>query len=59
MQLFTLLGSYDYEGDTLLGVFSTHEKAQEAQEVFANHKYFSFDSYYIEESVLDQHREPG
>ena len=58
MQLFTLFGSYDYEGDTLLGVFSTHEKAQEAQEVFSNHKHFIFDSYYIEESVLDQHREP-
>jgi hypothetical protein len=54
MQLFTLLGSYDYEGDTLLGVFSTREKAEKAKEVFSNHKGFFFDRYYIEESVLDE-----
>jgi hypothetical protein len=58
MQLFTLFGSYDYEGDTLLGVFSTHEKALKAQEVFNNHKHFIFDSYYIDESVLDEHWDP-
>lgn len=55
MQIFTLFGSYDYyEGDILLGTFSTFEKAQQAQQVFSNHEEFSFDNYYIDESVLDK-----
>ncbi len=58
MQLFELFGSYYHEGDTLLGVFSTHEKAKEAQEVFMNHKDFMFDNYYIGTSMLDKHWEP-
>jgi len=59
-KIFTLFGSYDYyDGDIMLGVFSTLEKAEQAQQVFFNHKDFSFDNYFIDESVLDKHWEPA
>ncbi len=58
MQIYALLGSFDHEGDVLLGVYSTHEKAGAAMEVITSDKLCSYDSVYIEEGTLDSKWEP-
>ncbi len=43
MVVYTLQARWDYEGDVLLGVFSTEDKAEEAREHWQE-KYVSFGS---------------
>lgn len=53
MQIYALLGSYDFEGDALLGIYSTREKAEAAREVITSDELCSYDSVFIEEGTLD------
>ena len=57
MKIYALLGSYDFEGNALLGVYSTREKAEAAREVVVNDKLYSYDSCFIEEGTLDSNWE--
>ena len=50
MTIYALLGTYDYEGRYLIGVYTTKEKALEAQAMFITEE---FDDYIIEEREID------
>jgi len=45
--VFVLLGEYDYEGDTLLGVYDSHQEAENAYATFCENRAHAFDSYHI------------
>lgn len=49
MKVFVLLGRFDYEGDQLLGVYSTRELAVSAKVLVQRR----FDSYLVEEREVD------
>ena len=54
MAVFVLLGQIDYEGQGLLGVYSTREGAVSAKDLYvANGGDTQFDSYVIEKRELD------
>ena len=54
MKLYALNGVFGYEGDTLLGVYSSSEAANRAMNVFKEtEKYAVFDDYFVEERELD------
>ena len=52
MAVFVLLGQIDYEGQGLLGVYSTREGAVSAKELYVANG-GTFDSYVIEKRELD------
>ena len=53
MTAYALLGVYDYEGRNFIGVYSTREKATEAQAIFIAEEEIQFDDYIIEEREID------
>ena len=54
MAIFVLLGQIDYEGQGLLGVYSTREGAVSAKDLYvANGGDTQFDSYVVEKRELD------
>jgi len=54
MAVFVLLGQIDYEGQGLLGVYSTREGAVSAKELYvANGGLENFDSFVVEKRELD------
>lgn len=54
MKLYALNGVFNYEGDTLLGVYSSAERAEEAMKHFIDSEKFKmFDDYVIQEFELD------
>ena len=54
MKLYALSGVFDYEGDTLLGVYSSAEHAEEAMKHFiGSEKFKIFDDYVVQEFELD------
>ena len=52
MAVFVLLGQVDYEGQGLLGVYSTREGAVSAKDLYVGNG-GTFDSYVIEKRELD------
>ena len=52
MAVFVLLGQIDYEGQGLLGVYSTREGAVSAKDLYVANG-GTFDSYVIEKRELD------
>lgn len=62
MEVFALLGEFDYHGSELLGVYASEEEARTAHGVYTrDHDHF-IDHYYIEHRVVgapvddDRHR---
>lgn len=52
MTVYALLGSYEYEGSYLIGIYSTKEKAQKAKAVFIAEEEW-FDNFSIKKKVID------
>jgi len=52
MAVFVLLGQIDYEGQGLLGVYSTREGAVSAKDLYVANG-GDFDSYVVEKRELD------
>ena len=52
MAVFVLLGQIDYEGQGLLGVYSTREGAVSAKDLYVANG-GTFDSYVVEKRELD------
>lgn len=52
MTIYALLGTYDYEGRYLIGVYTTKEKALEAKAVFVAEEEW-FDNFSIKKKVID------
>jgi len=50
MQVFTLLGSFDYEGDTLLGVFGSEQSLRK----YVESKTWGYDSMYFQVSEIGE-----
>jgi hypothetical protein len=53
MAVFVLLGQVDFEGQGLLGVYSTREGAVSAKELYVANGGDEFDSYVVEQRELD------
>ncbi len=62
MEVFALLGEFDYEGSLLLGVYASEEEARSAYGVYTRDGDRFIDAYYIERRVVgapadsDRHR---
>jgi hypothetical protein len=52
MKVFILNGCYDYEGEYILGVYSSRKDAESARDVFKTRD-VSFDGYEIVERELN------
>ena len=52
MELFVLVGEYDYESHHVLGVYSSEEDVRNAHEVYVRDHDRHFDYYYFERRVL-------
>ncbi len=54
MTVWVLMGCIDYEGNYLLGVYSTKENAEKAEEKHALSKAGAYSDYLIESAELDK-----
>jgi hypothetical protein len=52
MEVFALIGTIDYEGDMLLGVYVSLEEAVGARNVYTRDLEMGFDYYHIDRRVL-------
>ena len=52
MEVFALLGAWDYEGSVLLGVYASEEEARNAHGVYTRDGNRFIDRYYIERRVV-------
>lgn len=52
MEVFALLGGWDYEGDILLGVYASEEEARNAHGVYTRDGDQCIDYYSIQRRVL-------
>ena len=53
MEVFVLMGSIDYEGDMLLGVYASEEEATDARNIYIRDRVVdSFDGYYVAHQVV-------
>ena len=52
MEVFALLGEWDYEGSLLLGVYASEEEACSAYGVYTRDGDRFLDAYYIERRVV-------
>ena len=52
MEVFALMGGWDYEGTTLLGVYASEEEARTAHGVYTRDGDHMIDYYFIEQRVL-------
>jgi hypothetical protein len=52
MEVFALLGEFDYEGSLLLGVYASEEEARSAYGVYTRDGDRFIDAYYIERRVV-------
>lgn len=55
MKVFVLLGRFDYEGDQLLGVYSTRELAVSAKASFG---FGGYHHYVVESREVDVYADP-
>ena len=53
MEVFALLGAWDYEGSVLLGVYASEDEARNAHGVYTRDGNRFIDRYYIERRVVD------
>ena len=56
MEVFVLMGSMDYEGDYLLGVYASEQEAVDALGVYLRDESMP-DRYYVDRRVLGAHAE--
>lgn len=62
MEIFVLMGAFDYEGSILLGVYASEEEARTAHGVYTRDGDQFIDRYYIERRSVgapvdsDRHR---
>jgi hypothetical protein len=52
MEVFVLLGEFDYEGSLLLGVYASEQEAIDAHGVYTRDGDRFIDAYYIERRVV-------
>lgn len=52
MEVFALLGEWDYEGSMLLGVYASEDDARAAHDVYTSDGDRFLDAYYIERRVV-------
>ena len=52
MEVFVLMGEFDYEGSLLLGVYASEEEARSAHGVYTRDGYRFIDAYYIVRHVV-------
>jgi hypothetical protein len=52
MEVFVLMGSMDYEGDYLLGVYASEQEAVDALGVYTRDMTTVRDRYYVDRRVL-------
>jgi hypothetical protein len=52
MKVYLAMAGYDYEGDEVMGVFSTIDKANKCINTL-NHSDMGYDSIYIEEREVE------
>ena len=52
MEVFALLGEWDYEGSILLGVYASEEEARTAHGVYTRDDDHFIQSYYIEQRAV-------
>ena len=53
MEVFVLMGSIDYEGDMLLGVYTSVEEATAARNIYIRDRVVDpFDGYYVTRQVV-------
>ncbi len=52
MEVFALLGEWDYEGSILLGIYSSEEEARCAQSAYTRDGDRFIDRYYIEHRMV-------
>jgi hypothetical protein len=52
MEVFVLMGAFDYEGSILLGVYASEEEARTAHGVYTRDGDQFIDAYYIERRTV-------
>ena len=52
MEVFVLMGEFDYEGSLLLGVYASEEEARTAHGVYTRDGDQFIDGYYVERRVV-------
>lgn len=52
MEVFVLMGGWNYEGDLLLGVYATEEEAVTARYVYTRDRDQYIDYYFIQRRVI-------
>ena len=52
MEVFALLGEFDYEGSLLLGVYASEDEARTAHGVYTRDGDRVIDRYYVERRVV-------
>lgn len=52
MEVFVLMGSIQYEGDMLLGVYDSEQEAHDAYGVYTRDRDQGFDTYYVARQVI-------
>ena len=55
MEVFALLGEFDYEGSLLLGVYASEEEARTAHGVYTRDGDRFIDYYYVVRQVVGAH----
>ena len=51
MEVFALIGEFDYEGELLLGVYASEEEAVTARGVYTRDRDMGFHHYYVQRRV--------
>ena len=59
MEVFVLMGEFDYEGALLLGVYASEEEAVTAQCDISPDRDMGFHHYYVQRRVLGAPAEAG
>jgi hypothetical protein len=57
-KVFVLRGDMGYDGSYVLGVYSSHDKAVEAEAMFEQTKLRLFRAYFITEVIIDGAPDP-
>lgn len=52
MEVFVLMGSIQYGGDILLGVYASEQEAHDAYGVYTRDRDLGFDSYNVARQVI-------
>ncbi len=52
MEVFVLMGEFDYEGELLLGVYASEEEAINHRNIYTRDREMGFHHYYVQRRVL-------